>query len=100
MPWSALLGGLKPVTQPWTDDHQPLFEIRWNRVYTLPDFVRFVHKPHIWAGVACQECHGPVEDDGSRGASARDKHGLLHQLPREARSHSGLLCLSPLSEEH
>ena len=27
----------------------------------LPDFVKFVHRPHIWAGVACQECHGPVE---------------------------------------
>jgi hypothetical protein len=58
---SALLGGIQPVTRPWTDETQPLFEIRWNRVYTLPDFVRFVHKPHIWAGVACQECHGPVQ---------------------------------------
>jgi hypothetical protein len=58
---SALFGGIKPVTRPWTDDAQPPFEIRWNRVYTLPDFVRFVHEPHIWAGVACQTCHGPVE---------------------------------------
>jgi len=58
---SALLGGIEPVTRPWTDAKQPPFEIRWNRVYALPDFVRFVHKPHIWAGVQCQECHGPVE---------------------------------------
>lgn len=58
----ALMGGLKPVTRPWTDHTQPPFEIRWNRVYTLPDFVRFTHQPHIWAGVACQECHGPVEE--------------------------------------
>ncbi len=58
----ALMGGLKPVTRPWTDHSQPPFEIRWNRVYTLPDFVRFTHQPHIWAGVACQECHGPVEE--------------------------------------
>src|SRR3977135_4349601 len=58
---SALLGGIEPVTRPWTDQKQPPFEIRWNRVYALPDFVRFVHKPHIWAGVQCQECHGAVE---------------------------------------
>ena len=24
--------------------------------------MKFVHKPHIWAGVACQECHGPVAE--------------------------------------
>ncbi len=54
-------GGLKPVTRPWTDERQPPFEIRWNRVYTLPDFVRFTHQPHVNANVACQECHGEVE---------------------------------------
>jgi len=54
-------GGLTPVTRPWTDNRQPPFEIRWNRVYTLPDFVRFAHQPHINAGVKCQRCHGPVE---------------------------------------
>lgn len=58
---SAITGGLKPVTRPWTDKSQPSFEIRWNRVYTLPDFVRFTHQPHIHAGIACQTCHGPVE---------------------------------------
>jgi hypothetical protein len=52
---------LAPVTQPWTDSTQPPGEIVWNRVYTLPDFVRFAHRPHILAGVACQACHGPVE---------------------------------------
>jgi hypothetical protein len=35
--------------------------IVWNKVYTLPDFVRFDHRPHVNAGVACQDCHGPVE---------------------------------------
>jgi hypothetical protein len=54
-------GGLLPVTRPWTDNTQSNFEIRWNRVYTLPDFVRFTHRPHINAGLACQTCHGPVE---------------------------------------
>jgi len=54
-------GPLKAVTQPWTDASQPRLQIVWNRVYTLPDFVRFAHRPHILAGVACQHCHGPVE---------------------------------------
>lgn len=54
-------GALQAVTQPWTDhDPQPL-EIQWNRVNQLPDFVRFNHRPHIRAGVACQSCHGLVE---------------------------------------
>ena len=52
---------LEAVTQPWTDSRQPPLQIVWNRVYTLPDFVRFAHRPHILAGVACQHCHGPVE---------------------------------------
>jgi hypothetical protein len=54
-------GGLEAVTQPWTDSRQPPLQIVWNRVYTLPDFVRFAHRPHVLAGVACQHCHGPVE---------------------------------------
>jgi hypothetical protein len=52
---------LQPVRKPWIDRQQSPFEIRWNRVYTLPDFVRFWHMPHIHAGLACQTCHGPVE---------------------------------------
>jgi hypothetical protein len=54
-------GPLEAVTQPWTDSRQPPFQIVWNRVYTLPDFVRFAHRPHIVAGIPCQHCHGPVE---------------------------------------
>jgi hypothetical protein len=59
---AGLVGGIKPVTRAWTDKNPPPFEIRWNRVYTLPDFVRFTHRPHIAAGVACQECHGDVQN--------------------------------------
>lgn len=34
----------------------------WVKVHDSPDFVRFTHKPHITAGVSCQECHGPVQE--------------------------------------
>jgi len=35
--------------------------IAWNRIHSLPDFAYFDHRPHVNAGVACQQCHGPVE---------------------------------------
>jgi mono/diheme cytochrome c family protein len=35
--------------------------IPWVRVFTMPEFTHFPHKPHVRAGVACQTCHGPVE---------------------------------------
>ncbi len=35
--------------------------IEWVRVHNLPDFVYFDHRPHVYAGVRCQRCHGPVE---------------------------------------
>jgi len=36
--------------------------VHWKRVHNLPDFVYFPHKWHVAAGVACQTCHGPVEE--------------------------------------
>ena len=35
--------------------------IPWTRVYKVPEFTYFPHKPHIRAEVQCQTCHGPVE---------------------------------------
>jgi len=35
--------------------------IPWVRVFRVPEFTYFPHKPHIRARVACQTCHGPVE---------------------------------------
>lgn len=35
--------------------------IPWVKVYDQPDFVYFSHKRHIRKGIACTECHGPVE---------------------------------------
>ncbi len=36
--------------------------IEWVRVHRLPDFAYFNHSRHIQARVACQSCHGPVEE--------------------------------------
>ena len=35
--------------------------IRWVKIHNLPDFVYFNHSQHVQSGVACQRCHGPVE---------------------------------------
>jgi len=35
--------------------------ITWTRVYSVPDYVYFSHKRHVRAGVACQSCHGEVQ---------------------------------------
>jgi hypothetical protein len=36
--------------------------IPWTRVFKVPEFTYFTHKPHVRAGVACQTCHGPVQE--------------------------------------
>jgi hypothetical protein len=35
--------------------------VRWVKVSDLADFVYFDHGRHLAGGVACRECHGPVE---------------------------------------
>jgi hypothetical protein len=37
---------------------QPLV---WDRVYDLPDYVYFDHSIHVQKGVACETCHGRVD---------------------------------------
>jgi mono/diheme cytochrome c family protein len=35
--------------------------VPWVRVFKMPEFTYFPHKPHVRAGVECQTCHGPIE---------------------------------------
>lgn len=36
--------------------------VPWKRVFYLPDFVFFQHRPHIlWAKLDCSNCHGDVK---------------------------------------
>jgi hypothetical protein len=34
----------------------------WVEVYKLPQHVKFNHKRHVLANVACEKCHGPVQE--------------------------------------
>ncbi|MGH7905357.1 MAG: cytochrome c3 family protein [Candidatus Binataceae bacterium] len=52
---------VKPVRKPWTDHANAPYEVRWHRVYVLPNFVRFSHRIHIHAHIRCQKCHGAVQ---------------------------------------
>lgn len=51
----------KPRIQELTRAFEAGKPLQWTRVHDLPDFVQFTHQPHVRAGVACQECHGPVQ---------------------------------------
>jgi len=48
---------LEPVRASFRDD-KPL---QWTRVHDLPDFVYFNHSIHVTKGMACETCHGRVD---------------------------------------
>jgi hypothetical protein len=39
-------------------------EIEWVPVAQVPDFVHFIHRPHIAAGLNCENCHGDISNVG------------------------------------
>jgi len=61
--------------QQYADRGEP---IPWVRVFKVPEFTHFPHKPHVRAGVTCQSCHGPVER--MRVVGARTGPRLLNDL--------------------
>lgn len=52
--------------------------IPWVRIFKVPEFTYFTHKPHIAAELACQECHGPIEQ--MRVVGATTGPGLANDL--------------------
>lgn len=51
--------GWDAENQKYTGHQKP---VKWTRIHNLPDHVYFNHAQHVTvAGVACQECHGPIE---------------------------------------
>ena len=52
--------GWDETNQQYTGETQP---VKWVRIHNLPDFVYFNHAQHVEVGeIACQKCHGPVEE--------------------------------------
>jgi mono/diheme cytochrome c family protein len=44
--------------QGYWDRQEP---IPWVRVFKVPEFSDFTHKPHVQSGLQCQTCHGRIE---------------------------------------
>ncbi|HVP30085.1 MAG TPA: cytochrome c3 family protein [Myxococcota bacterium] len=52
------LEGVQKLQEYWKNQQT----IDWVRIHRVPDYVKFRHNRHVAAGVACQTCHGPVQD--------------------------------------
>ena len=67
MPPLSRCAGCHRFVEPDSPDIQRLLArfdagepLAWPRVHDLPDHVRFTHKRHVRAGIACGACHGDV----------------------------------------
>ncbi len=52
--------GWDPENQEYTGKTEP---VKWVRIHNLPDFAYFNHSQHVTvAGIACQTCHGEIQE--------------------------------------
>ncbi len=52
----------RPEIQKLTAYYESGEPVPWVRIHSLPDHAYFNHAQHVGAGVACQECHGPIQE--------------------------------------
>ncbi|MBI2939889.1 MAG: cytochrome c3 family protein [Chloroflexi bacterium] len=52
----------RPEIQKLANSYQNNEPINWERVYRVPDHVRFAHEPHLRAQLDCATCHGQVQE--------------------------------------
>ena len=57
-----LVAATKPEIIKLRETFQRRQPIQWMRINVIGDFVYFNHYPHIARGVACQTCHGDIQD--------------------------------------
>ncbi len=54
--------GFDPAEMKYIEDYEQK-PIKWVRIHDLPDLSYFNHSQHVTAGgVACQTCHGPIQE--------------------------------------
>jgi len=51
-----------PAIKQLTATYESGKPMTWRRVHSLPDHVYFDHRPHVISGIACQTCHGEIQD--------------------------------------
>ncbi|HEX9018103.1 MAG TPA: cytochrome c3 family protein [Anaerolineaceae bacterium] len=54
-----------PLLAPVRDSYKTGQPVQWNRVYKVPDYVYFNHEIHVNKGVACETCHGRVDQQAT-----------------------------------
>ena len=78
MPFDALSAKARLIVPVGAIERRCELRIPWVRIFKLPEYVYFAHKPHIRAGVACQSCHGPIER--MRAVGAVTGQGIFNDL--------------------
>jgi len=53
----------KPAIQQVTKLYEEGKPIPWVRVHRVPDYVYFSHRWHVARGIACQTCHGQIQNE-------------------------------------
>jgi len=51
-----------PMLAPLRDNYAAGRSVEWTRVHNLPDYAYFQHDIHIHKGIACETCHGRVDE--------------------------------------
>src|SRR5262245_5369328 len=52
------LEGIRTLKEHWKDQTP----VEWIQIHRLPEYVQFQHLAHVRRGIACQQCHGKVEE--------------------------------------
>lgn len=74
--------------------------IRWARVNALPDFVFFDHSVHVNHGVACETCHGNVDQMGQVYAARSLTMSFCLDCHRNAPARYGARALTDCTHCH
>jgi hypothetical protein len=53
----------RPAIQQVTKLYEEGKPIPWVRVHRVPDYVYFSHRWHVARGIACQTCHGQIQNE-------------------------------------
>lgn len=51
-----------PMLQPVRESYRTGEPLAWTRVHDVPDFAYFHHGIHVSQGIACETCHGEVDE--------------------------------------
>ncbi len=80
---APLVAADRPEVQKLIDYWNRQEPIPWVRIHDLPDHAHFPHFMHVNAGLACQECHGQVQEVSQVEQEASLRMGWCVECHRE-----------------